>query len=107
MTNSIISKMASIEVEAKVIYESYEAKRLAHAIQLKDKLEALRLSSDLETQKQVGELKESLEKALAQEEAAALARQEKQKRALEGFLADQKEHLVDQIVDRVVEKYGD
>ncbi|EGJ27508.1 hypothetical protein [Streptococcus porcinus] len=106
MTNSIISKMTSIELEAKAIYEDYETKKLAHAIQFKDKLEALRLSYDLETQKQVEDLKEALAKELAQEEAATLARQQAQERAIELFLADQKEHLVDQIVDRVVEKYG-
>ncbi|MGT2932442.1 hypothetical protein [Streptococcus catagoni] len=106
MTNSILSKMTSIEMEAKRIDDAYKAEKKAYADQKKDDIETIRLNCDQERQRQLEEKENSLLEVLAEQKKQLSERQRKNEAKLQHILEEKKDSFVDQIVDKVVEKYG-
>lgn len=106
MANSILATMQGIEEEAKAILADYDAQIKALRGQSTQKLEEIKLDCDRETELELSKLEEELakEKTLLQENLEqTIAKNDEQVRSV---LSDKKDGLVQQIVDKVVEKYG-
>ncbi|MGT2960304.1 hypothetical protein [Streptococcus caballi] len=106
MANSILATMQGIEEEAKAILADYDAQIKELRGQSTQKLEQIKLDCDRETELELSELEEKLakEKTLLQETLEqTIAKNDEQVRSV---LSDKKDGLVQQIVDKVVEKYG-
>lgn len=106
MTHSTLAEMESIEQEAYQIQESYRQQIQDSQQQIATRLEEARANFESETQQLVEQARQYYnEQQLAAKERLAtnVARHQQQ---LEQALSSQKADLISQIIERVVEQYG-
>ncbi|MGT2887523.1 hypothetical protein N1495_06260 [Streptococcus didelphis] len=103
---SILSIMNTIEEEAKVIYDSYEKQKEELAAASKAELEAIRQSYEQETKDLLAAKEKELSAQKTQLERESKEKIDKNEAYMQALLADKKDKLVNQIVDKVVETYG-
>ncbi|MGT2802186.1 V/A-type H+-transporting ATPase subunit G/H [Streptococcus henryi] len=106
MANSILQTMQDIENEAKAVLADYDSQIQGLRSQSANQLDSIKTDCDQKTQAEVAALEEDLTKetALLKEKLAdTIAKNDSNVRSV---LTDKKDDLVQQIVDRVVEKYG-
>lgn len=106
MANSILETMQGIEAEAKQVLASYDAKVQGFRSQLTQELEGIKTDCDQRTQSEVEGLSKELVAKTAQLKENLTATIAKNDSNVRSVLLTRKADLVQQIVDRVVEKYG-
>ena len=106
MANSILETMQSIEAEAKDVLADYDAQIQALRTQSAEDLEKVKLDCDQETKLQVSKLEAVLTQQKTDQQAKLAETISKNDQHVRSVLSDKKAGLVQQIVDRVVEKYG-
>lgn len=106
MTESTLAKMQAIETEAKQIILSYQDEIEQSQIAFQEKLEAESLAFDKETQSLLADLKERNARREAELQAELKANIETNRLQLEAALSQQKDALINSIVESVVNEFG-
>ena len=106
MANSILETMQTIEAEAKDVLADYDAQIQALRAQSAEDLDKVKLDCDQETKLQVSKLEAVLTQQKTDLQAKLTETISKTDQHVQSVLSDKKAGLVQQIVDRVVEKYG-
>ncbi|KHD44282.1 hypothetical protein ACVRZD_01355 [Streptococcus hongkongensis] len=106
MSNSILSTMTNIELEAKAISDSYSKKKKEYTLQKTEEMKQLKATYDLEIGTRLNENETALLEELRALEAKVSATEEKNQAKVQTILEDNKESIINQIVHKVVEKYG-
>lgn len=106
VTNSILETMQGIEAEAKQILADYDAKVQGLRSQFTQELECIETDCDKKTQIEVEGLSKELAEKTTQLKENLTRTIAKNDSNVRSVLMTRKDGLVQQIVDRVVEKYG-
>lgn len=106
MANSTLAAMQEIETAAKAVLAEYDQKIQAMREQLARDLDDLTAERDQAIEAEVVQETEKSAQRLAALKAQAQVTIEKNDASVRSALTDKKEDLVQQIVDKVVEKYG-
>lgn len=106
MANSILETMQGIEAEAKQVLADYDAKIQGLRSQFTQELERIETDCDQKTQIDTEKLSEELAEKTAHLKENLTATMAKNDSNVRSVLMTKKDDLVQQIVDRVVEKYG-
>ncbi|KYP16696.1 hypothetical protein [Streptococcus parauberis] len=106
MSQSILTEMTSIEAEAKAISDSFLQKKKEYKIQKNEEITKLKATYDVEIQNALTEKEFDLINQLKLLESKVLNTQEMNKEKAEAIMKDNKETIINQIVDKVVSTYG-
>ncbi|AEF24921.1 hypothetical protein ACG3JJ_08395 [Streptococcus parauberis] len=106
MSQSILTEMTSIEAEAKAISDSFLQKKKDYKIQKNEEITKLKATYDVEIQNALTEKEFDLINQLKLLESKVLNTQEMNKEKAEAIMKDNKETIINQIVDKVVSTYG-
>lgn len=106
MSQSILAEMTSIEAEAKAISDSFLQKKKDYKIQKNEEITKLKATYDVEIQNALTEKEFDLINQLKLLESKVLNTQEMNKEKAEAIMKDNKETIINQIVDKVVSTYG-
>ncbi|EMF49504.1 MULTISPECIES: hypothetical protein [Streptococcus] len=106
MSQSILTEMTSIEAEAKAISDSFLQKKKDYKIQKNEEITKLKATYDVEIQNALTEKEFDLINQLKLLESKVLSTQEMNKEKAEAIMKDNKETIINQIVDKVVSTYG-
>lgn len=106
MANSILETMQGIENEAKQVLADYDSQIQDLRVRSAQDLDVIKADYDRETQAEVAALEEKLAQEIAQLKESLAKTITQNESSVRSVLTDKKDNLVQQIVDRVVEKYG-
>ena len=106
MSQSILTEMTSIEAEAKAISDSFLQKKKDYKIQKNEEITKLKATYDVEIQNALTEKEFDLINQLKLLESKVLSTQEMNKEKAKSIMNDNKETIINQIVDKVVSTYG-
>lgn len=106
MSQSILTEMTSIEAEAKAISDSFLQKKKDYKIQKNEEITKLKATYDVEIQNALTEKEFDLINQLKLLESKVLSTQKMNKEKAEAIMKDNKETIINQIVDKVVSTYG-
>lgn len=106
MSQSILTEMTSIEAEAKAISDSFLQKKKDYKIQKNEEITKLKATYDVEIQNALTEKEFDLINQLKLLESKVQNTQEMNKEKAEAIMKDNKETIINQIVDKVVSTYG-
>lgn len=106
MTHSIFQTMQDIESEAKAVLDSYDTQIQDLQIEAQKELDSIAEECDRKREEDLQALKEELSQELSQLNERLVQTKADNDANVRSVLTDKKADLVQQIVDRVVEKYG-
>lgn len=106
MSNSTLEEMNAIELEAIEIKKSYQAKINEASNSIETKLKEAANQLDIETQELIRVAREQYEQKEKEYQAQLAEKVQTNQQKLTAALGDKKAALIDQIVEKVVEQYG-
>lgn len=106
MSQSILEEMTSIEAEARAISDSFLQKKKDYNFQRNEEITSLKARYDIEIQEALSDKESELINRMTVLESKVHRTQEINKEKAEAIMKDNKETIINQIVDKVVSTYG-
>lgn len=106
MSQSILSQMQAIEVEAQQVLDQIQMNIQDNQQSLNNKLKESLETFDLETKEMVEKAREKFRQKEQELFGRMEAQVESNRQQLEAGLSDKKDRLIDYIVEKVVAEYG-